>query len=293
MLGPMARKALVTVHLIVNGVWLGLVVACLALLLDVDDAHPAGAFAAFALHDTLVIWASLIVVVTGALFSLFTPWGLVKFWWVALKWAGLAVLGVLTPFVVAARLAEVVAAADVARATGAPFAAYEARDGAVAWLVVVLALLVGLFALSVWRPPAKTGLALEEKPFVRPVVVIVLVVVSTLTLVQVAVLEAARRAPIPHPDARGVADGRHLAAIDWIGVPVEVAVTVAGERVVDLEIVDGPSGAYPELARGVIEKVRAAGTLAVDGVSGATTSARAFLVAGGTALANAAGSAAP
>ncbi|MDH3404360.1 MAG: FMN-binding protein [Acidobacteriota bacterium] len=285
-MGRSTRKAVRFLHLAVNGAWLGTVLSTLVLVAAGSPEAPAPYLAAFWLHDNLAVWAAAVVLFTGLYFSLYTPWGLVKKWWVAAKWLGLAVLGLGLPFAVAPVTSALAAHADLALATGrhgAGLAALERR--ALLLLAAEGVVLVLLFIVSTWRPGRDTGLRWEERRFVRPALIATAVVVVAASALGSAALERARRTPLPRVALAGLAEGSREARIDWLGVEIAVRVELAEGRIRRLRILEMPAGHYPALGALVVEKVEAAGDLEVDGVSGATTSARGVLVAAAEALA--------
>ena len=87
---PRLRKVALTVHVVISVGWLGAVAGFLALaiasLVSSDSATVRAAYPAMELTVWWVIvpfaFASLF---TGLVSSLFTPWGLFRYWWVLVK----------------------------------------------------------------------------------------------------------------------------------------------------------------------------------------------------------------
>jgi len=280
------RKLVRFLHLAFNGTWLGAVGSCLLLVRAGTPGDPAPYLAAFWLHDNVVVWIAAVVLFTGLYFSLYTPWGLFRKWWVLIKWIGLAVLGLGIPFVVTPAINALAAHADVSMSlgtTGVDLDQLERRS--LVLLGIEAVAILALFALSTWRPTWETGVRWEEGRFARPIAMVLSLAVAGTSVATAVWLERARRTPIESTAAEGVSDGSHRAAIDWLGVEVAVEVDVRHGRISELRIVEQPTGRYPELAALVARKVESAGHLEVDGISGATTSARGILVAASRALA--------
>ncbi|MGP3977271.1 2Fe-2S iron-sulfur cluster-binding protein [Streptomyces sp. 8N114] len=89
-LGRRARKTWLTVHIGVAVSWLGLSTAMTVLAVAglTADTHAVrhGAYELMHLFDlTLVIPSMAVAVLSGLVLSLGTPWGLVRHWWVLLK----------------------------------------------------------------------------------------------------------------------------------------------------------------------------------------------------------------
>lgn len=266
---------------------MGAAACCWLLVFLGSSADPDFFLSAFALHDGLVVWAAAVVLLTGLGFALLTPWGLVRHWWIVGKWVGLGLLGLGIPLVVVPVINSLAAHADLARATGvASPDISQLRRTTLGWLTLEILLLVALFALSAWKPRRESRWRLEERRYVRPLLFGLAALAVGSSLVQSARLHRARHTPLERSSARHVQNGLYRGEIRWLGAsPVVVEVRVEDERVVALALVEQPAGLYPSLAARVSHKVEHAGDLEVDGVTGATTSARAILVAASRALA--------
>lgn len=103
-LGPRVRKAVLVVHVLAAGTWVGVDVLVGVLVLvgrTSDDPSIAGlayrALGTFVLAPMLA--AALVCLVTGLLLGLATKWGLTRYWWVLVK---LVITLVLTALIVLA-----------------------------------------------------------------------------------------------------------------------------------------------------------------------------------------------
>ena len=91
-LGPRTRKGVLVVHIASAGGWLGLDVAMAVVIFTALSADDAGtrALCYQALH-LFVIWplftAGIICLASGMLLGLGSKYGLVRYWWVAVKLA--------------------------------------------------------------------------------------------------------------------------------------------------------------------------------------------------------------
>jgi hypothetical protein len=111
------RKAVLVVHLLGVGAWIGIdvIVAILVTTAWVsDDAGAAGlayrALAEFTVTPMLV--SALASLVTGVILGLGTPWGLVRYWWVAVKLGLTIAMCALIAFALRPGMAEVRGAGD-------------------------------------------------------------------------------------------------------------------------------------------------------------------------------------
>jgi hypothetical protein len=152
------RKAMLTAHVIASIGWFGAVVAFLALALTgTMSQDPQVVRAVYLVLGVTTWWAivplALLAVVTGVVSSLFTKWGLFRYYWVLVKLvltAG-ATFGLLEHATLVNRLAGVAARTAV---LGSNFAGAQQSlvTDAAGGLVVLLLLTV----LSVYKPRGLT-----------------------------------------------------------------------------------------------------------------------------------------
>lgn len=148
------RKTLLVAHIAAAGAWLGLdLVMGILVLTAVLSDDPATAATAFRALEMFAVWpllvAGLVCLASGVLLGLGSKYGLVRFWWVAVK---LALNVVLTSLVVVALRPTVLDAADRARTwlAGGP-ADLGVGDLAFPPVVSTVAVLFAM-VLSVFKP---------------------------------------------------------------------------------------------------------------------------------------------
>ena len=101
-LGARTRKGVLVVHIVSAGVWIGIdvvmaVVIFTALLAD-DDNTKALCYRALELFAVWPLIATgLVCLASGVVLGLGTKWGLVRYWWVAVKLALNVLLVALVP----------------------------------------------------------------------------------------------------------------------------------------------------------------------------------------------------
>ncbi|WP_369370650.1 hypothetical protein AB1046_17915 [Promicromonospora sp. Populi] len=89
-LAPRTRKAVLTLHIVSSGAWIGIdvLVAVLAGVGLTSGSDAARGLALRALGEYVVtpmLVSALVCLGTGVLLGLATKWGLVRYWWVAVK----------------------------------------------------------------------------------------------------------------------------------------------------------------------------------------------------------------
>lgn len=154
------RKAVLIAHILSGVGWIGVDLALLPLVitgLTTDDGETAAA--SYRAIGILVPWTvpalSLLIVITGVTLGLGTKWGLIRYWWVAVK---LAISLLLTVLVFVALLPGVNALEVTSATTGDEVRA--TLDDPTMFLyppVVSCLLLVVSAILSVTRPWGRRG----------------------------------------------------------------------------------------------------------------------------------------
>ncbi|MGW7523356.1 DUF2269 domain-containing protein [Streptomyces sp. NPDC054783] len=157
-LSPRARNSWVVVHMVASVGWLTLMLCLLTLgatALATDDADTLRtAYRAMGmLGDALIVPLSLLTLLSGVVLSLGTPWGLFRYYWVAVKfWLTLAATAA-SAFALTARLHDAVHA--VARHPTGSIAAMHlgfVRYDTVIVPAVALLLYLSIVVLSVFKP---------------------------------------------------------------------------------------------------------------------------------------------
>jgi len=158
MLGIQGKRILLSIHLLLNSIWIGGIIAIMFMNLlrahavDGDQLYAMNMLL-FKIHDDLVMNVSFGVILTGLLFSLFTQWGFVGFYWVAAKWIGVMTLFVLITFYLAPSINVMAAIADVDRAHAVTNPLYlQFGKESMMFLSLQLLLLVLVILVSVFKP---------------------------------------------------------------------------------------------------------------------------------------------
>jgi hypothetical protein len=153
-LAPRTRKAVLTVHIVSSGAWIGIDVL-VAVLVGVGLAAGSDAARGLALRALAefvvapMLVSGLLCLASGLLLGLATKWGLVRYWWVAVKLVMNVLLCVLIVVALRPGMADVGAAGVAIEAGQVP-----ATD--ISFLVfppaVSLTMLAVATLLSVYKP---------------------------------------------------------------------------------------------------------------------------------------------
>lgn len=157
-LKPWLRKSLLVVHVVAAGAWLGIdvIVAVLVGAGWFSDVPAVQGVAYQALGRFIVapmLVAGLLCLVTGLALGLGTKWGLVRYWWVAVKLALNVALCILIVVLLRPGMADV-RGYGAALSTGAPVTENMSGDPASLFFppAVSLTALTIAITLSVFKP---------------------------------------------------------------------------------------------------------------------------------------------
>lgn len=284
--GKRGRQLILLLHLFINASWLG-ALAVMVVLGMIKYASSASALdrAVFEVHEWLVIPCSLAVFGTSLAFALGTPWGLLRHWWLLLKWGILLAVAPMDIFLTTPAIARMVAMSDLDGASVFTMASYQqASRGALIWSAVELGLVAAAFLISVLKPWGKTTLPEPKRTWAAMVTGVLLLIILGFSL-PIMMAQRAVRAYIPHPpDMSAIADGNYEGTAEHFGIVYGARVELRGGKIIRMEATRDQGGLYAELARGICTRVAREGKLEVDAISGATTTSRALQHAGVNAL---------
>jgi hypothetical protein len=167
------RKALVAAHVISSASWVGIGVVFVALsvvALTTSDIHSAQVTYELmeTFDQTLLPWANFAATLTGIALGLTTKWGLVRYWWVAIKLAiSVTVLVMAFGFLHDAVVAAAEQAAHLA-ATGGTVAQIDGHTDVVFWgFTTALFSLLAAMLLSLYKPGGRTPLGRRAQAVTR------------------------------------------------------------------------------------------------------------------------------
>lgn len=162
-LGRRPRKALLAAHVISSASWVGIAMVIVAMSLVAMTTSDVGTalvtYELMATFDiTLLPWANFAATLTGIALGLTTKWGLIRYYWVAIKLAiSLAILFTAFGFVHDS-LESVIEEVEHLAATGAPMTQLgDLTNVVLAGFAVPLLSLVAAMLLSMYKPGGRTS----------------------------------------------------------------------------------------------------------------------------------------
>ncbi|WP_228813814.1 PDR/VanB family oxidoreductase [Nocardia otitidiscaviarum] len=159
---PRTRKALVAAHVIAAACWVGVAVAISAMAFvaltaaDIDTSRVAYELMA-AFDITLLPWCNFATFLTGLALGITTPWGLIRYYWLAAKLViAVAILVMAFGFLHNALETAAAQAAVLADTGGTPADLTAAADVALWGFAASAVSLIGAVLLSLYKPGGTT-----------------------------------------------------------------------------------------------------------------------------------------
>lgn len=280
-------RALKAVHVAGAGLWLGGTAAILTLLRLAPEGTRSFAtdLAAYRIQNGWVFLAFVITLVTGLVYSLFTPWGFLRYRWVTTKWLLAIALFVLTLGWQSGALAGRVGLADAGVSDLGRDLVYDDLRSTALWTAgAQLTVVVAVFFVSTFKPWGRWSRSFDVAR--RKVLVgvgIGLSVAAAAGVSNACVLRRYRAMEIPMIDPARLPDGRY-SGVFTCDTDYEVALTVRAGEIVDADVVRSRESRYARLAQAVLPRIVAAQSPAVDAITGATTTSKCLMRAAAQAL---------
>lgn len=161
-LEPRPRKALVAAHVVASSCWVGtaLVMTAMALVaMTADDIETSRViYELMEVFDTTLLpWTNFATVLTGLALGITTNWGLIRYYWVAIKLAiAVGILFVAFGFLHDALERAAEQAAHLAEIGGTPKELTAAADVSLWGFGGALLCLIGAVLLSLYKPGGRT-----------------------------------------------------------------------------------------------------------------------------------------
>jgi len=288
MLDKLSQRILKSIHVASAGVWLGGLVAIAVLLVAGGDGPTSASqlgldLGAHLVHDVVLFWAFVVTLATGLAFATLTPWGMVRHDWITAKWLlAIGLFGTTLWFqnpalAIVAGLSD--AGADLAGGLRYRDAHRTATVLAIAQLVVVAL----VFALSTLKPWGRRARDIPRRFVVATAVVGVALggVFGTFNYLRLAHI---RRLPVDDVAPASRADGTWRGGVDDCGLPYAVEVTIAQGRLTHIVATRTGDNQYAQVGAAILPRIVGHQSVAVDAITGATTTSHCLRRAVGRAL---------
>ncbi|UCF64260.1 MAG: FMN-binding protein [bacterium] len=290
MLNLSGKKILLSIHILLVGIWFGVCLGILAVLIfkptiaGIGDYHILDK-TIFYLFDTVVMNITIAVALTGLIFSMFTPWGFFRFHWIIVKWVAIILLAGIIIFLESPSINGMAAVSDIFREEIQNHPEYNGFvEGSFLYSSIQLFLLILIVIISVFKP---WGHRKSTKVRKRKLIVSLGVVVGILLIVSMTVqylqLEHYRKITIKDVDLKVVKDGYYVGSADFY-FPYEVGIQIEDHQIKKIKILNNRSSFYARLAEGITYKIVREQKINLDAVSGATTTSKALMKAVESAL---------
>ncbi len=238
------------------------------------------------LVNTVLNYSFYGLIITAFIYSLFTHWGFLKYYWIILKWSGAIAAFVIAWFWLGPVVNGSVALSDAGlqfTTAAGEYARYSEKSRIIIYLQsVIFILLVFISVLKPWGL-RKTGVNKRRKLSVI-IFSSILVFLIFGSIMQYITLKKFRNIPITNIDTSTINDGTYNGQATFGGFTYKVSVAVMDHTVRDINIIQNRKSDYARFAEGVIPKILITQKTNVEAITGATTTSKCILKAVENAL---------
>ncbi|MCF7826606.1 MAG: FMN-binding protein [Candidatus Marinimicrobia bacterium] len=289
MLEKTGRRWLRVIHIIFIASLMGGLASILVInhLIGLDTSQLFIAnYSIYNLFNIVVTYSFFGIITTGLVYSVFTHWGLTKYWWIIGKWTGTVALFLLVWIWLGPSIIGMVALTDIGFNSSQPPPNYTSYHNTLTPVIAVaLLIMFTLIAITIFRPWGQRDQKYEmRRGMVLSLTGIGVVLGVGLTVMGHYDLESYRQMEIGSPDLSQVPDGIHRGSVSYSGFEYTVAVKVNGARIEGVGVIKNRDSDYARFAEGIIPRVIAKQSPDVNGITGATTTSKCLMKAVETAL---------
>ena len=284
------KKLLLSFHVIFACIWIGCLFSITILLLYKTNFFNPAEFEIvdkiiFIIHDKIIINSSLLMALTGLLFSTFTQWGFIKYWWIIIKWIGIITLAILIMFFSAPSVNGMAALSNVYNSPITNFSEYSVynSDAILYFIIQVLSLIIIVF-ISVFKPWGQRQIKnkISRKLLIMIVVTIILFTAAG-AVIQYLQLNFYRNLIIDKVELTNLQDGDYYGSTES-DFEYKVKVKIINGTITDIEILNNRNSLYAKLAENIKFKIINSQQNNVDVVTGASTTSKILMKAVENAL---------
>jgi uncharacterized protein with FMN-binding domain len=290
MLSKSGKKILLSLHIVLVSIWLGSILSIILMQLAKHSLLTATDFFVvdrliFILFDSVIMNISIIVVITGLLFSMFTNWGFFKFYWIITKWLTILFLAIIIMFFASPCINGMASLSDVFSQECVSQPEYlKFEQGTIIYTYFQLFLIVAVIFLSVFKP---WGTRKQKFKINRKIIILSGLMIGFLltisSVMQYSQLVHYRNLPIIEINLSNIDDGDFIGKVNY-GFEYEVMVHVKNHIIENIEIIKNRDSFYARLAEGIKHKILREQKINIDAVTGATTTSKILMKAVETAI---------
>ena len=285
MLSLWSKRVLLSIHILLISLWIGTLV--IILLLHLLKHQSFGAFQidvidkiVFTLFDLIIMNVSVAVAISGLLFSIFTNWGFLKFYWIITKWSLLLLLAIMIIFLASPAINGMASLSDVYKENVFYQEHYlQFENQSFLYILIQFITFTLIVFISVFKPwgQRRTKRKMNRKTIVSSGVIILFMLVSMVTI-QYIQLTHYRNLQINEINLETIDDGHYYGKVDY-AFEYEVEVSIKNHTIEDIKILRNRDSHYASLAEGIKLKVLREQKMNIDSVTGATTTSQILLKA--------------
>jgi len=275
-----------TLHLLFVTSYFGGLIASLVILGSGSaggiDIGPDESYIMIYRINTFVVYYSFFgLTITAIIYGLFTKWGILKHRWIIIKWLLLFVIAGIYIVAYKPTINGIAALSSEGRDAGETLNLFrELFHRSIVTNVLVLSLLLIILFISTLKPFGSRSTDFLADNKIARISIISLVALSALFFIMGWVnLNRLRTMPIKSPDLSTIGDGIYKGAFSDGGGIYTVEVEIYDHNISKLDLETNRNSRYVDYAKPVLDRIMAEQTLAVDAITGATTTSKCIVKA--------------
>jgi len=288
-LGVNSKKVLKIIHVLLSACIFGAFAAVLILLIlkqnyDLGEMAFAVDLSILKVFTYGISYVFFALLLTAAIYGLFTEWGFVKHRWILAKLIILSALAVVTLVGLSPSINGMASISDAGLNTNVMRVQYlNFGQMAIFYASINLVLMMIIFSISILKPWGKTGWELKQKTKLMILLPLIVLAIG-FSIFNGIKLTNIRNMPIANINLSSIKDGTYKGEAKSGSYVYKVKVSVKDHKIIDIVGVDNRESPYVTYAEGVFAKIIKQQKADVDAVTGASSTSKAFMKAVENAL---------
>lgn len=233
----------------------------------------------YKLNNGIIYYSFLGIVATTIIYGLFTSWGLLRFYWIIIKWILLFVFVILFIIFFSPSINALTSLSDSGMQLGTGRKEYiNLLNNSFQLNLMLILILTTIFFISTIKPFGKRKSDLLSDNRIARISILCLVIISVASGVFGSInLNRLRNMKIQNPDIKNYADGIYKGEFIGGGGTFSADVEINNHKIKNIQINATRDSKYVRFAEPVIQRIIKAQDVNVDAITGATTTSKCIM----------------
>lgn len=233
----------------------------------------------YKLNNGIIYYSFLGIVATTIIYGLFTSWGLLRFYWIIIKWILLFVFVILFIIFFSPSINALASLSDSGMQLGTGQKEYiNLLNNSFQLNLMLILILTTIFFISTIKPFGKRKSDLLSDNRIARISILCLIIISVASGVFGSInLNRLRNMKIQNPDIKNYADGIYKGEFIGGGGTFSADVEINNHKIKNIQINATRDSKYVRFAEPVIQRIIKAQDVNVDAITGATTTSKCIM----------------